>query len=91
MEQLQSTIEFSYRGALDPANSNKNRLETVLARMLFSIEGLFYRIILVFYLADSSRPYLMTQVDKMTDYINAVFVNVSVKLSFLLMNGKEYH
>jgi hypothetical protein len=30
------------------------------------------------YLADNNRPYLMTQVDKTTDYINAVFVNVSL-------------
>ncbi|CAF0950892.1 unnamed protein product [Rotaria sordida] len=56
LEQLQSTIEFSYQGALDPANINKNRVETILA-------------------PDNSRPYLMTQVDKGTDYINAVFVN----------------
>ncbi|CAF1274014.1 unnamed protein product [Adineta ricciae] len=56
LEQLQSTIEYSCRGALEPANINKNRSETILA-------------------PDHSRPYLMTQVDKTTDYINAVFVN----------------
>ncbi|CAF0964408.1 unnamed protein product [Adineta steineri] len=56
LEQLQSNIEYSYRGALEPANISKNRVETILA-------------------SDNSRPYLMTQVDKTTDYINAVFVN----------------
>ncbi|CAF3448455.1 unnamed protein product [Rotaria socialis] len=56
LEQLQSTVEFSYQGAVEPANLNKNRVETILA-------------------PDNSRPYLMTQVDKTTDYINAVFVN----------------
>jgi protein tyrosine phosphatase len=56
LEQLQSTIEYSYRNALDPVNINKNRVETILA-------------------PDNNRPYLMTQVDKTTDYINAVFVN----------------
>lgn len=78
MEQLQSNIEFSYRGALDPSNTNKNRVETILARISFLLENLFNRINLHFYLADGSRPYLMTQVDKTTDYINAVFVNVSI-------------
>ncbi|CAF3879471.1 unnamed protein product [Rotaria sp. Silwood2] len=56
LEQLQSTVEFSYQGALDPANVHKNRVETIIA-------------------PDNSRPYLMTQVEKTTDYINAVFVN----------------
>ncbi|UJR34076.1 hypothetical protein I4U23_021486 [Adineta vaga] len=56
LEQLQSNIEYSYRGALEPANINKNRNETILA-------------------PDHNRPYLMTQVDKTTDYINAIFVN----------------
>ncbi|CAF1025802.1 unnamed protein product [Adineta steineri] len=56
LEQLQSSIEFSYRAALDPANIDKNRVESILA-------------------SDNSRPYLMTQVEKTTDYINAVFVN----------------
>ncbi|CAF4921423.1 unnamed protein product, partial [Rotaria sp. Silwood1] len=58
--QLQSTVEFSYQGALDPANVHKNRVETILA-------------------PDNSRPYLMTQVEKTTDYINAVFVNFHVR------------
>jgi protein tyrosine phosphatase len=35
-----------------------------------------------FYSADNSRPYLMTQVEKTTDYINAVFVNVSIEIQF---------
>lgn len=36
LEQLQTTIEYSYRGALDPANINKNRIETILARMFIT-------------------------------------------------------
>ena len=75
MEQLQSTIEYSYRGALDPANANKNRVETILAgksSYFHSIEDFFFG-----YSADNSRPYLMTQVEQSTDYINAVFVNVN--------------
>lgn len=34
-------------------------------------------------LADNNRPYLMTQVEKSTDYINAIFVNVRISLELV--------
>lgn len=74
MEQLQSTIEYSYRGALDPSNANKNRVESILAGKFFNHNSSIERFRSS---ADNSRPYLMTQVEKGTDYINAVFVNVN--------------
>ena len=41
----------------------------------------------LFILADNNRPYLMTHVEKSTDYINAIFVNV--RISFELVGYLE--
>lgn len=42
------------------------------------------------FLADNCRPYLMTQVDRTTDYINAVFVNVRIIYLFILSISINY-